>query len=165
MTQQQAITIFLDSGVSTPAANQAADQSARTKKNSSTNKVGRKTFQPPSNPPQRTRLKRKRITKEEKKRERKRVNRPRKCKARHRESTPTKTDIASMLSPEPDNMSNPREIDSADISMINRSLTDMLAPGTFTSHSTPSAAESGNIDVSSKRSARWRPKLPQQPLL
>ena len=69
MTQQQAITIyFLDSGVSTPAANQAADQTARTKKKkkSSTNKVGRKTFQPPSNPPQRTRLKRKRITKEEK---------------------------------------------------------------------------------------------------
>ena len=64
-----------------------------------------------------------------------------------------------MLSPEPDNMSNPREIDSADISMINRSLTDMLAPVTFTSHSTPSAAESGNIDVSSERSARLQAQI------
>ena len=161
MTQQQAITSFLDSGVSTPAANQAADQSARTKKTSRTNKVWRKTLQSPSDPPQRTRLKRKRITKEEKKREPKRVNRPRKCKASNREieSTPTKTDITPMPSPEQDNMSNPREIDSADISIINRSLTDMLAPGTFTSQSTPSAAESGNNDVSSERSARLQAQI------
>ena len=123
MTQQQAITSFLDSGVSTP--NQAADQSSRTKKTSCTNKVGRKTLQSPSDPPQRTRLKRKRITKEEKKRERQGVNWPRKCQASNRETTPTKTDITPMPSPEPDSMSNPHEIDSADISMINRSLTDM----------------------------------------
>ena len=65
MTQQQAITSFLDSGVSTPAANQAANQSARTTRTRRTNKGARETCQSPCDPPRRTQMKRKRITKEE----------------------------------------------------------------------------------------------------
>ena len=125
MTQQQAITSFLDSGVSTPAANQAANQSGRTKRTRRTNKGARETGQSPCDPPQRTHMKRKRITKEEKKRERKRINRPRKCKA----------------------------------SLIDRSLTDMLASGGLSAQPTPSASGSGDVINSSERVARLEAQI------
>ena len=143
--------------MSTPAANQAANQSGRTKRTRRTNKGARETGQSPCDPPQRTHMKRKRITKEKKKRERKRINRPRKCKASRRDtaSTPTHTDVTPMPSPEPDS----RELDNGDISLIDRSLTDMLASGGLSAQPTPSASGSGDVINSSERAARLEAQI------
>ena len=143
MSLQQEITGFLDSG-STPAPNQQANQSKKSKAKSRATRGGRKDTGTPQDPPERTQLKRKRITKEERKRQRKRVNQPRKCKATNRntDSTPTQTSVTPMPSPtqegSPDLQSSGHVTDT-NIHINDRSLTDMLMSG-VASDSVESAA-------------------------
>ena len=165
MSHQQEITCFLGSGT-TPAANQEADQLERRAKTGRANKNRRSGHDSPSDPkdpPKRTMLKRKRVTKEVKKRERKRVNKPRKCKtSRENSSTPTQTNITPMPSPEPNNVFNSGVRDSFDSSATinDRSLTDMLASGTF-------SAQRLRIQMMCSHPTVmlvWNPKSPLQPL-
>ena len=164
MSHQQEITCFLGSGT-TPAANQEADQLERRAKTGRANKNRRSGHDSPSDPkdpPKRTMLKRKRVTKEVKKRERKRVNKPRKCKtSRENSSTPTQTNITPMPSPEPNNVFNSGVRDSFDSSATinDRSLTDMLASGTCSVQSAALAAENTNDVQSSNRAARLESQI------
>ena len=164
MSHQQEITCFLGSGT-TPAANQEADQLERRTKTGRANKNRRKCHDSPSDPkdpPKRTVLKRKRVTKEVKKRERKRVNKPRKCKtSRENSLTPTQTNITPMPSPEPNSLLNSGVPDSFDSSAIlnDRSLTDMLASGTSSAQSAALAAEDSNDIQSSNRAARLESQI------
>ena len=60
-----------------------------------------------------------------------------------------------MPSPEPDS----RELDNGDISLIDRSLTDMLASGGLSAQPTPSASGSGDVINSSERAARLEAQI------
>ena len=133
MSLQQDITGFLDSG-STPAANQQANQSKKSRAKSRATKGGRKDTGTPQDSPERTQLKRKRITKEEGKRQRKRVNQPRKCKATNRntDSTPTQTSVTPMPSPTQEgslNLQSSGHVTDTNIHINDRSLAEMLMSG------------------------------------
>ena len=97
---QQEITGFLDSG-STLAANQQAHHSKKSRAKSRATEGGRKDTDTPQDPPERTLLKWKRVTKEERKRQRKHVNQPRKCIAtnHYTDSTHTQTSVTSIPPP------------------------------------------------------------------
>ena len=133
MSLQQEITSFLGSG-STPAANQQADQSKKSRAKGRATKGGRNGTRTPQDPPERTQLKRKRVTKEERKRQRKRVNQPRKCKVTNRnaDSTPTQTSVTPMPSPTQEgspNLQSHGHVTDTSIHINDRSLTDMLMSG------------------------------------
>ena len=164
MTLQREITDFLgDSVLSSPAVNQQPDidQSQVTEGSVSPAPKARNSHAS-KDPPQRTKLKRKRVAKEIRRRERKRINQPRKCKVtRHQDSTPQKTSETPMPSPNGSpNLLGPGNTDShTPIPLNDRSLTDMLASAAAASPVNSNEDNQNGDNISSTRIERLESEL------
>ena len=164
MTLQREITDFLgDSMLSSSAVNQQPDIDQSQVTQGSVSPVPKAHNSHASkDPPQRTKLKRKRVVKEIRRRERKRINQPRKCKmTRHQDSTPQKTSETPMPSPNGSpNLLGPGNTDSHIPTPLNdTSFTDMLASAAAESPVNSNEDNQNGDNISSTRIERLESQL------